>query len=332
MSVALTRALAALLSPSKRRGRLAVFCYHQVLEAKDPLRPTEPTRAEFLADLEVIGRVFNVLSLPDAVEKLERGILPARAACITFDDGYANNHELAAPLLQRLGLPATFYIAGAAVDTGVMFNDLVIEAVRAKDGGWILDDLAEISDGIEKDSGPGVLIAQILAKLKYRPMRERWEIAKSFFRTNTGAELPRLMMEREAVADLSRRGFDVGSHTLQHPILKELPDADARAEISGSHRWVEEVIGHAPVSFAYPNGIPNRDFGPQHAVMVEQAGFVSSVSTCWAVAAPGCDRYSIPRVGPWWRLGMPLASGFARAYAKSWASRASASEMRASRS
>lgn len=310
--------MGALLSPSRGRGRLAVFCYHQVLSEKDPLRPSEPDRAEFQSDLELISRVFNVLPLPEAVAKLASGALPARAACITFDDGYANNHEIAAPLLERMGLPATFYIAGGAVDTGIMFNDLVIEGVRSRSSNWILDDLPDSGNGIARHGDPGTLVTQILGGLKYRPREERWKAADAFFRHNVGKEPPRLMMERSAVADLAQRGFDIGGHTLRHPILKELSLDEARSEIAGSHDWVKEVTGQSPSSFAYPNGIPGRDFGPEHADMARETGFTSAVSTCWGVAAPRCDAYSIPRIGPWWRLGGALTSGFLRAYAKTW--------------
>jgi peptidoglycan/xylan/chitin deacetylase (PgdA/CDA1 family) len=312
------RALGSLLSPSGGRGRLAIFCYHQVFEKKDPLRPSEPDRAEFLSDLEIIGRTFNVLSLPEAVEKLGSGGLPARAACITFDDGYANNHELAAPLLERMGMPATFYIAGGAVDSGIMFNDLIIEGVRLRGSDLILDDLADLGSGIDSDGDPGRLITQILGRLKYQPMAQRWELAQAFFRTNAGQEPPRLMMQRGAVADLARRGFDVGGHTVQHPILKELPEAEAREEIAGSYRWVQDVTGQAPVSFAYPNGIPGRDFGPEHAEIAREAGFTSAVTTCWAVTTAVCDHYNLPRIGPWWRNGISFHSGFVRTYGKSW--------------
>src|SRR5690606_34136987 len=104
----------------------------------------------------------------------------------------------------------------------------------------------------------------------------------------------------------------------RHSILKELSDREARQEIEGCFQWLEETTGHAPESFAYPNGIPERDFGPEHENMVRESGFRSAVSTYWSVAAPGCGRYRIPRVGPWWRLGASLSTGFLRAYGKTW--------------
>ncbi|MEX2123358.1 MAG: polysaccharide deacetylase family protein [Woeseia sp.] len=318
MTAALTRALGALLSPAGGRARLAVFSYHQVLQQADNLRRGEPDRARFLADLEVIGRVFAVLPLPEAVERLQAGALPARAACITFDDGYANNYEFAAPSLERAGLPASFFIAGDAVDRGVMWNDLIIEGARIRGSNWIVEGLAELDQTPLEGDDAGKLVTRILKLLKYQPLEKRWDLAEAFFRENTGRELPRLMMDRSMVADLARRGFDIGGHTLHHPILKELTDANARTEITGCSRWIEEVTGRAARTFAYPNGIPGRDFGPEHAAMVEEAGFETAVTTRWSVAGPDTERYGIPRIGPWWRLGSSLALGFLRAYGGSY--------------
>jgi peptidoglycan/xylan/chitin deacetylase (PgdA/CDA1 family) len=318
VSASLTRALGAILSPAGRRARLAVFCYHQVLERKDLLRASEPTVEEFRQDLETIGRVFNVLPLPEAVERLQDGTLPSRAAAITFDDGYANNHELAAPLLERTGLPATFFIAGGAVDEGVMWNDLVIEAARTRGSQWIVDDLVELRDGGPPPEDAVRFLAWVLPRLKYRPLERRLRIAEAFFRNNTGQEPPRLMMDRGQVADLARRGFDIGGHTISHPILAQLDVEGARREIDGCRRWIEEVSGRTAVSFAYPNGIPGRDFGPEHVSMVRECGFASAVSTSWAVARPDSHPFAVPRIGPWWRLGSRLDEGLVRAYGKTW--------------
>ena len=318
MPVDLARALGALLSPSGARARLAVFSYHQVLEKPDRLRLGEPDRARFLADIETIGQVFTVLPLPEAIERLEARTLPARAAAITFDDGYANNHELAAPLLERVGLPATFFVAGDAVDRGVMWNDLIIEGVRTRGSNWIVEDLPELGAATVESDDAANVVTRILKFLKYQPLEKRWNLAEVFFRTNTGRDLPRLMMDRGKVTDLARRGFDIGGHTLHHPILKELTDENARSEITGCCRWIEDVTGQTARTFAYPNGIPHRDFGPEHAVMVKEAGFKGAVSTRWSVAGPGSDPYAIPRIGPWWRLGSSLTSGFLRAYGKSY--------------
>jgi len=55
-------------------------------------------------------RHFNVVSLPELVTKIERGERLRRTLAITFDDGYLDNYENAAPVLERYGLPATFFV------------------------------------------------------------------------------------------------------------------------------------------------------------------------------------------------------------------------------
>ena len=77
---------------------------------------------------------FNVLPLGEAVTRLGEGRLPERPLAITFDDGYADNAAVAAPILLGLGIPATFFVATGFLDGGRMWNDTVIEAVRAAAG------------------------------------------------------------------------------------------------------------------------------------------------------------------------------------------------------
>ncbi len=88
-----------LVSPGGRRGALLVLIYHRVLAAPDALLGDEPDAARFGAELDLVGRLFNVLAFSEAVARLQAGSLPPRALAITFDDGYANNLEVAAPLL-----------------------------------------------------------------------------------------------------------------------------------------------------------------------------------------------------------------------------------------
>jgi hypothetical protein len=111
-------------------AKLSILIYHRVLPVPDPLFPTETTVESFDAQLGLLKSLFNVLPLPEAVARLKAGTLPARAASITFDDGYADNFTRALPILQKHGLHATFFIATAYLDGGRMFNDTVIESIR----------------------------------------------------------------------------------------------------------------------------------------------------------------------------------------------------------
>jgi len=64
--------------------------------------------------------------------------------------------------------------------------------------------------------------------------------------------------------------------------------------------------------------VPGLDYERRHEKMVGDAGFTAAASTQWAVAAPGTDRFGIPRVGPWWRQGRPLTLGLCRSYLKTY--------------
>jgi hypothetical protein len=65
---------------------------------------------------------YSVISLSDLVERLRsRTPLTGREVVITFDDGYLDNYEYAAPVLSELGLPACFYLTAGFVGTDRQF-------------------------------------------------------------------------------------------------------------------------------------------------------------------------------------------------------------------
>jgi len=306
------------MSPQGPRARLAIFGYHQVLGAKDPLRPDEPDSEEFQCDVEVIRQTFNVLKLPDAVDLLVAGKLPERAACITFDDGYTNNYEIAAPILERAGVPATFFVATRAIEDGVMWNDLIIDAIAKTGRHCLLNVIPDAETIRTNEIDVYDLVLEVIARMKYQPLELRQQLSVQFYEENTGCTAPRLMMDANMVVKLNSAGFDIGGHTINHPILQELTADDANAEIAGCRDWLVDKTGKRPRSFAYPNGIPGRDFSGRDQELVEAAGFDLAVTTQWALARPDSGRYIIPRVGPWWRQGRSLSSGLARSYLKSY--------------
>ncbi len=298
---ALRRAVLATLSPSGRRARLMILAFHQVPRDPDPIAPSLPHAAVFADQMRWLSTYCNVLPLPEAAERLRDRRLPARAACITFDDGYADNHYVAAPILEEIGLPATFFITGGAVDQGVMWNDLVIEGMRRASGDVDLTELGFGTYRLADDASRREAINDVIAKLKYQELDGRWATARSIFARATTDEPPRLMMTKDQVATLGSKGFDIGSHTINHPILKELSAENARKEIEASRDWVADVTGRKPTTFAYPNGKPDIDFDKSHEQMARDAGYEVAVSTHWGSARAGDSLFALPRFTPWER-------------------------------
>ena len=305
------------LAATRHGPRLSILIFHRVLARSDPLLPGEPDAALFEARMRLVKSAFRVIPLADAVRRLRERTLPVNAACITFDDGYADNATTAALILAKLRLTATFFIATGFLDGGRMWNDTVIEAIRAAPGPRL--DLAAIGLGdwaCASDDERVATIAALLGDLKYRPQTER---AAKVAELAAIAGLPRqsaLMMTRAQVRSLIEAGMSVGAHTMTHPILTTLSEADARREIVGGKEALEDIIGAPLRLFAYPNGKPRQDYDATHVRLVREVGFDAAVSTGWGVADAECDPFQLPRFTPWdtgiARFGMRLAHNLTR--------------------
>lgn len=294
------RIAARLLSPGGAQARLSILIFHRVLAQPDALSPDEPDLNRFEQELRWISRWFNVLPLDEAAARLVAGSLPPRAAAITFDDGYADNATLAVPVLKRAGLSATFFIATSFLDGGRMWNDTVIEAVRACRAPWL--DLSAVGLGryaLESAESRRQAVSQLLPSIKYLAPAQR-ETVVAAVQAASGERLPTdLMMRSEQVLMIRRAGMQVGAHTRSHPILARLDDAAAAAEIAGSKLDLEALTGEPVTLFAYPNGKPGVDYIASHAHMVKQAGFAAAVSTAHGAASAHSDPLQLPRFSPW---------------------------------
>lgn len=307
------------LAPPAARGRLSILIFHRVLASPDPLLPDEMDRERFRAICEWVRRWFNVLPLDAACRMLRERTLPARALAITFDDGYADNHDIAAPILRALGLPATFFVATGFLDGGRMWNDTLIEAVR-RTRHQVLDlegaGLHSIGRLHVHDlTGRRIAIDRLIRGCRYLPGPQRDAVVSAVARA-AGAALPMdLMMTSAQVQSMHAHGFAIGGHTVHHPILTRLAPADAWREVEGGRRRLEELVQERIALFAYPNGRPGEDFDATHVAMVEQAGFDAAVTTAWGVSSHATPRFQLPRFTPWdrtrWRFGLRLARNLA---------------------
>ncbi len=289
-------------SPAGPNARLSILIYHRVLAATDPIFPGEATTESFDRQMAQVKRVFNVLPLPEAVARLKSGTLPARAACITFDDGYADNLTLATPILQKHGLKATFFIATAYLNGGRMFNDTVIEAIRRADADHI--DLRALDLGEHDVATPQAkakAIGHILPIVKYLPLGKREDTVAELAQRVTRQPLPNdLMMTTAQLKALYAAGMEIGGHTERHPILARLDDAATRAEIAAGRDWLESTLGNKVRVFAYPNGRPVADYRPEQARIVESLGIEGAVSTQYGVSTRATDPWQLRRFTPGW--------------------------------
>lgn len=281
--------------------RLSILIFHRVLQQPDPLFPGEVDAQRFERICRTLARDFTVLRLGEAVRLRADGRLPPRALCITFDDGYADNASVALPILSRHGLTATFFIATAFLDGGRMWNDTIIETLRRcrleelsledhELGRWCLTTLTQRREAIDA----------LLPKIKYLPLAQREHLLKAVLVAAGHPDLPRdLMMSSAQVQALAQAGMEIGGHTVNHPILTELPDKEAWDEICKGQAALQALVDQPVDVFAYPNGRPGTDYASRHVDMIERAGFRAAVSTAPGVACADASPFELPRFTPW---------------------------------
>jgi peptidoglycan/xylan/chitin deacetylase (PgdA/CDA1 family) len=298
----LTTAL-GLASPAGKRARLSILIFHRVLPAPDPLFPSEPDAARFDQMLEWLTSWFNVIPLDEAVGRRANGTLPARAASITFDDGYADNYLIALPILRRHGVTATFFIAAGYLDGGCMWNDRIIAAIRRC--GLPELDLASLGLGthpVGTTQARRDAIDALIGNVKYVDGRLREETANRITEVANVRVPTDLMMTTAQLRALRAAGMQVGAHTVTHPIMARLSLKDARQEVARSRDAIQDALGEPIDLFAYPNGKPGIDYLAEHAALVRELGFAAAVCTGWGAADRATDTMQLPRFTPWDRV------------------------------
>jgi peptidoglycan/xylan/chitin deacetylase (PgdA/CDA1 family) len=92
--------------------------------------------------------------------------------------------------------------------------------------------------------------------------------------------------------ELADCGFEVGSHSLTHSYLHDLPDGRVRAEVSESKERLEQLTGRSVRHFSCPGG----RWDARVARFAREAGYESLVTSRVGINARGADRFRLSRV------------------------------------
>ena len=92
--------------------RLPVLMYHHLSDNPNPVTTVTPERfREQMTALKEAG--YTAVTVQQVIAYAEEGAsLPDKPILITLDDGYTSNLELAAPILEELGMCATVFVIG----------------------------------------------------------------------------------------------------------------------------------------------------------------------------------------------------------------------------
>jgi peptidoglycan/xylan/chitin deacetylase (PgdA/CDA1 family) len=105
-------------------------------------------------------------------------------------------------------------------------------------------------------------------------------------------EAPERLMDESQIRTWLASGHEIGSHTLDHPMLTKLPTDQAREEISASKKKLEDLFGVPVRDFCYPNG----DWDQRIRDMVVEAGYRNAFTTECGLNNSATDTFALKRL------------------------------------
>ena len=246
--------------PSRRgSGTGAVLLYHRAADASDVHDLNVPP-ALFEDQLRWLARECHVMPLDELLFAAADG-LPERAVALTFDDGYLDTLHTAAPILERLGLPATVFLTSRWLHTpGEYWWDVLERALLSGETPRQLtfgDGVVfETSTAAERRAAHDSLHESLVhARL---PERDRRIAELAQWAGLTPDRCRRPMMADEVRQLASVPGMSIGAHTVNHLALPDQDAAVQRSEVFESMQALERVIGRPVDCFAHPYGAVDR--------------------------------------------------------------------------
>lgn len=254
-------------------GAGAILMFHRFTDMPDErLNVGGTVSVEFFDQLlgYLAEKNIHVVALKDVPEALEEG---RRFVCLTIDDGYRDNKELALPILEKYKVPATIFIPSGVLD-------------RSLNAWWLqIESISKTPQEYAKFSQQCMRRAETLDELRALFSFDQKELNEKHFLSPS--EIKNL-----ATHDL----IDIGGHTRTHPNLKSLSDEEALAEIQGNKNDLEDLLGQEIEVFAYPFG-NSLACGVREFEFAKQAGYKVAVTTVEKNIMSKNNPFALPRFG-----------------------------------
>jgi hypothetical protein len=219
---------------------VAILMYHSVVD--NPGEHFEifggmgHSTSVFRQQMELLAREFHPITLDEAFRFVQsEEVLPRRSVVVTFDDGYSDNLQVAVPVLNEVGVPATFYVTVDCVERQrlpwpsrlryALFTTKATNWLDSEGQSWPLREQASRGKAFDRAS-------EFCAKLAGREQEDFVSAAERQLQSAVMNGPP--MMSWDEVRATAKQGHIVGSHTMTHPNMAYVGEDALRRELAES--------------------------------------------------------------------------------------------------
>lgn len=255
----------------------------------------------FERQMELLAHKYHPSTLDDVLLFVTgQKSIPKRSVVVTFDDGFADNFEIAAPILDRYGIIGAFYITVDTIEAShpPWFCRLRHAFANTRVKKWLdsTTHIVYLLVGNEERNSAFLASCARCASLagdsQNRAIKAiENELEIEFLNTNGN-----LMMNWAQIRALHRTGHTIGSHSLTHPNLAHVGTIDLNKEIGNSKSRLENELKSPIVHFSYPSPILNPHWSTESIEATRATGYLTAVTCSSGRVCTGDDPFALKRI------------------------------------
>ena len=216
---------------------------------------------QFENDLDFFCKYYTPIDADQLKNLIDKKLKPDKPNFhLTFDDGLSQIYDVVAPILLQRGIPATIFLNSDFVDNKNLFYrykcSLLIEKIQQENN---TISFKEISIKIKMEFSSKQELIRYILNLSYNDSFIIDQLAIELncnFQEFLEKEQPYLNSFQ--VKNLATQGFNVGAHSIDHPLFRDIDVNEQKRQISNSFNYIKNKFNIEAKYFAFPftdNGI-----------------------------------------------------------------------------